>query len=254
MVKPLRTCAPRAWKSFWSESSVKTAPRHRTVQEGGLSLTGRLFAACGLIAALGCAGLRLFVAHPAGAAPAAITIDYPEEGSVFPPDMAAPTFVWRDASAGTTSWRIEVAFPDGSDVLRIKAEGERLRTGEIDKCCVGLPGELPRLTPREASARSWKPDPRTWAAIKRHSAGRPAVVTITGLRGENSALAVSRGQVTLQTSNEPVGAPIFYRDVPLRMPGETENGSKPIQPPRGVMQPLGGWMGLLPFSVSPGIL
>ena len=201
-------------------------------------MTGRLFVACGLIAALGCAGLRLFVAHPAGAAPAAITIDYPEEGSVFPPDMAAPTFVWRDASAGTTSWRIEVAFPDGSDVLRIKAEGERLRTGEIDKCCVGLPGELPRLTPREASARSWKPDPRTWAAIKRHSAGRPAVVTITGLRGENSALAVSRGQVTLQTSNEPVGAPIFYRDVPLRMPGETENGSKPIQPPRGVMQPL----------------
>src|ERR1035441_3119444 len=40
-----------------------------------------------------------------------IAIDYPAEGSVFPPDIAAPTFLWRDADPSATSWRIEFAGP-----------------------------------------------------------------------------------------------------------------------------------------------
>jgi cytochrome c-type biogenesis protein CcmH/NrfG len=177
------------------------------------------------------------VSQPAGTVPAPITIDYPQEGAVFPPDMMAPAFVWRDASAAA-AWQIDIALVDGKPLLTIKAKDERLQVGELDKCCAGLPDELPRLTPQEAMARSWRPDAGTWAAIRRRSVEHPAIVTITGLRGDGTKEALSRGQVAIQTSRDAVGAPIFYRDVPLRMPGETENGRKPVQPPKGLMSPL----------------
>ena len=41
-------------------------------------------------------------------APATIVIDYPADGSIFPPDMAAPTFLWRDTAPGAVSWQIDV--------------------------------------------------------------------------------------------------------------------------------------------------
>ena len=69
--------------------------------------------------------------------------------------------------------------------------------------------------------------------IKKHSVEHPATVTITGFRGRNrDAGPVSRGQVAILTSKDPVGAPIFYRDVPL-MPSELEKGViKPLAPNR----------------------
>ena len=32
-------------------------------------------------------------------APRPITVDYPEEGSIFPPEITPPTFLWHDGSA-----------------------------------------------------------------------------------------------------------------------------------------------------------
>lgn len=154
----------------------------------------------------------------AGGAPREITIDYPGEGAVFPPDFAPPTFVWRDASAGVTRWRIEVSFGDGGAPIRLSAAGPRLRAGEIDPDCVA-PTNRP---PRAAEGRTWSPAPAVWAAVKKRAS---ATVTITGLRG---GVAASRGRVTIHISKDPVGAPIFYRDVPL-MPSETQTGViKPI--------------------------
>ena len=54
----------------------------------------------------------------------------------------------------------------------------------------------------------------------------------------NPRHAVSRGQVTIHTSTDPVGAPIFYRDVPL-MPSETEKGV--IKPLAASAIPLIAW-------------
>jgi hypothetical protein len=79
--------------------------------------------------------------------PAPITIDYPENGSIFPPEITAPTFVWRDGSASAAFWRIEVNFGDGSAPIRAVSRGERLRIGEIDPRCVSDNNELPKLTP-----------------------------------------------------------------------------------------------------------
>jgi hypothetical protein len=162
-------------------------------------------------------------AAPESAELAAVTVDYPEEGSIFPPDFSAPTFLWRDAAPAAKAWLIEIAFADGSAALRVKAPGERMRVGEIDPRCVSPSNELPQLTPQQAASLSWMPDAATWAAIQKHSVGHPAKITITGFRDKAHRKAVSRGGVAIQTSPDPVGAPIFYRDVPL-MPSEGEKG------------------------------
>lgn len=157
------------------------------------------------------------------APPTSITIDYPAAGSVFPPEITAPTFLWRDGAAGVTMWRIEVDFGDGAAGIRTTSSGERLPIGDIDPRCVSDTNQPPRLTPRQAAAHSWKPDASTWDALKKRSVERVATVTITGFEGGNPTRVVSRGSVTIRTSKDPVGAPIFFRDVPL-MPSETEKG------------------------------
>jgi tetratricopeptide (TPR) repeat protein len=178
------------------------------------------------------------VSGPESARLAPITVDYPEEGSIFPPDITAPTVVWRDVAESATTWLIDVAFADDSPGIHVISRGERLRVGEIDPRCMAQSNELPTLKAQEAAARSWTPDADTWAAIKQHSVERPATVTITGFTADKPQQAVSRGRVILQTSKDPVGAPIFYRDVPL-MPSELEKGViKPL--PREAI-PLIAW-------------
>jgi hypothetical protein len=154
---------------------------------------------------------------------ATITVDYPEDQSIFPPEITPPTFLWRDASDSTSLWTIDVTFADGSPAIQEKSTGERLRIGEIDPRCVAPSNELPKLTPQQAAARTWIPDTATWETIKRHSKQQPATVTITGFQNEHLDRPVSRGAVVIQTSTDPVGAPIFYRDVPL-IPSELEEG------------------------------
>jgi tetratricopeptide (TPR) repeat protein len=118
------------------------------------------------------------------------------------------------------NWRINITFADGSAAIHAQSKGEALKIGEIDPRCISTTNELPKLTPEQASAHTWIPNSVTWSAIKKHSAAGVATVSITGLSGNDT---VSRGQVTITTSKDPLGAPIFYRDVPL-MPSQTEKG------------------------------
>ncbi len=167
-------------------------------------------------------------AGPRSQGVAPITIDYPTDRSIFPPELPPPTFLWRDAEAGATHWRIEVEFPGGAPRLQVKSGGERLQVGEIDPRCVGA--VPPTLTPELAAAHTWKPDPQTWAAIKNGSAAGAATVTITGFGDGRESRALSRGSISITTSKDPVGAPIFYRDVPL-IPSPTVKGViKPLPP------------------------
>ncbi len=178
-------------------------------------------------------GSRLFAAS-AGAnddAPTTqITIDYPAEGSIFPPDMVAPTFIWHDPNDTNSEWQIELAFTDGSSPLREKSLGEKIVIGEIDPRCIAKTNEVPTLSPEQAAAHTWVPSPKTWAYIKKHSIEHPVKITITGFPSHQQKDPVSQGQVTIKTSKDPVGAPIFYRDVPL-MPSEGRKGLiSPIDP------------------------
>jgi tetratricopeptide (TPR) repeat protein len=175
---------------------------------------------------------------PQALAAAAIAIDYPEAGSVFPPEIPPPTFLWHDGAKGVATWRIDVSFGGAAPAIRAVSKGERMRIGKIDPDCVADTNEPPRLTPELASAHSWKPDPATWQAIKKNSAARAAMVTITGFREGAPGQAVSRGEAAFSTSRDPVGAPIFYRDVPL-MPSELEKGV--IKPLAAEAIPLVAW-------------
>jgi Flp pilus assembly protein TadD len=158
-----------------------------------------------------------------------ITVDYPLDGSVFPPDFAPPTIEWRDASGNARMWTIDVSAGEGATAtVHATSQGKPPEIGEIDPEAVGPTNELPKLTPERAAAHTWKPDAATWEAIKKISTGKAAVVTITGHSGGPLRHAVSRGQVTLRVSTDPVGAPVLYRDVPLR----------PSQGERGLIKPL----------------
>lgn len=145
--------------------------------------------------------------------PGSIQVVYPAEGSLFPPDIAPPTFIWRDAAA--KHWRIEVKFGDRAPKVLVKSQGEPPPIGEIDPNCEKAGAVTPKLGPEDADRHSWKPDRETWAAITQHSVKQAAVVSISGFAADSDKKPVSHGEVTLRTSVDPVGAPIFFRDVPL---------------------------------------
>jgi hypothetical protein len=82
-------------------------------------------------------------------------VDYPSEGSLFPPDIIAPTFQWRDAEMTATAWRIDITFADRARSLQMWSQGEKMKLGELDTSLVGY--VPPTLTPEQAADHIWKP-------------------------------------------------------------------------------------------------
>ena len=179
-----------------------------------------------------------FVFAETHTAAASITVDYPEDGAIFPPEITPPTFIWHDGSDTATAWTIDVSFSDGSRAIHFQSPGERPRIGGIDARCVSPSNEPPALTPRQASAHTWTPTAEAWKAIKLHSKEHVATITIAGVQDGHPSAAVTRGTITMETSQDPVKAPIFYRDVPL-IPSKGEKGV--IQPLAKQDLPLLAW-------------
>jgi Flp pilus assembly protein TadD len=174
------------------------------------------------------------LAQPAGR----IVIDYPLEGSVFPPDFVAPTFLFRDPVSSNTAWRAEIRFRDGGPPIRLEVQARWLEPGEIDYRAVADTNELPKVPPELAATRTWRPDRAVWEEIKRRSLEQPATVVLEGYSPLEPGRTVSAGSVTIRTAKDPVGAPIFYRDVPL-MPAQLERGVIKPLPPAAI--PLVAW-------------
>ncbi len=160
--------------------------------------------------------------------PGEIIVDYPADGSLFPPEFPPPTFLWRDPNKNATAWRISISFTNGSNPIQAVSRGERMRLGRIDPECISATNARPKLTPGQAAAHTWIPDAALWENLKKRSISGAAKVTIAGFADAHSSRALSHGIVTIRTAEDPVGAPIFYRDVPL-MPTETQTGQiKPL--------------------------
>ena len=150
----------------------------------------------------------------------------------LPTRFCPPTFLWRDSS-GAVRWVVEVAFDaDGPrQAIRVPARGEYLRVGEIDQRCIASH----QPTSQAYAGTSRGPN----LAAGRRNSGKPsrntlparfATVTITGYAADNTTVRYPPAASTIRISRDPVGAPIFYRDVPL-MPSETEKGViKPLSP------------------------
>jgi tetratricopeptide (TPR) repeat protein len=169
----------------------------------------------------------------------AITIDYPATGSVFPPDFVPPTIEWRDADPRAKLWVVEFAFGDGAAPVRAKSHGERLQLGPIDERCAKAGAVTPKLTPNQEAGHAWKPDAATWEKVKKHGVQQPVTVRFLGYEDDKAKKPVSSGQATLCISSDPVGAPVFYRDVPLISVPVGEHGL--IQPLPTQAVPLIAW-------------
>ncbi|HDY89663.1 MAG TPA: tetratricopeptide repeat protein [bacterium] len=121
-----------------------------------------------------------------------ISIRYPYDGALFPPEIAPPTFRWVDKISGADSWRILIEFEDNNDPIT----------------------SISYVT-------EWTPERGVWETIKSRSVEKDALVTILGIKKSFGGKILSRNKplsrntITISTSMDSVGAPIFYRDVPL---------------------------------------
>ena len=174
---------------------------------------------------------------PPDASPlSALIIDIPANNTIYPPDIIPPQFTWRDQNPSVTVWRIEFVFPNARPI-KTWSNGERIQLAPVDSTLTGyIP---PTLTAEQQAAHTWRPDDRTWEQIKQRSTEAPATVTVFGFASQKDPTPLTTAQATFQTSKDPIGAPIFYRDVP-HIPPDLSTAQ------RGVIKPL-------PDSVLPKI-
>ncbi len=115
-----------------------------------------------------------------------LTIIYPYDGAVFPPEIAAPTFRWTDPSTDSTQWIVVIRFGARQDPVYAMADKPQ-----------------------------WQPDRATWETIKSLSMTAPAEVSIFGVRLTPEKAIGSEGRIAISTSTDRVDASILYRQVPL---------------------------------------
>ena len=121
-----------------------------------------------------------------GRATGKIAVTYPLDGTVFPPEIVAPTFVWDDKSAHVDRWFVVTQFKDGGELLRFSTSEPR-----------------------------WRPSEGDWARIKRQSLETDANIVIAGVNHVAPRTILSSTSVLIRTSKDRVGDSLFYREVPL---------------------------------------
>ncbi|HZL11674.1 MAG TPA: tetratricopeptide repeat protein [Prolixibacteraceae bacterium] len=119
--------------------------------------------------------------HPSG-----INIDYPREGTIFPPEFPSPKFLWHDSLNVSTKWHVRVSTKNGNELFREIVESP-----------------------------AWRPDSAAWLNIKTISATESVFFTIIGEPNGILGSKFSSGRVSFSFSKDSVGASIFYRAVPL---------------------------------------
>jgi tetratricopeptide (TPR) repeat protein len=165
------------------------------------------------------------------ASPAELVVDYPLDGSVFPPEFIAPTFLWHDPDPDSEIWLIRIDFSNESaKSISALTRGAPPPKGEIDLEAIGETNEIYEGTEYQNSAVSWTPTDGLWREIKRRSSDALATITFSGFDAADLGTARTRGSVSIKTSRDPVGAPIFYRDVPMMAAVGKQGHIQPLGP------------------------
>ncbi len=171
--------------------------------------------------------------HPEATYPAT-DFREPRDGTVLPPDLAPLTFTWEQPVTPPQSW-----------VILLEFEGD--------------------IRPRSfiSERAEWTPEPGDWEQIKRASLGKTARLTVLGVQTKPSLQIFSRARVSFTTSPDPVGAPIFYREVNLPFMEAVKDPTRirwrfgtvdTLQPPPVVLEHLPVCGNCHSFSRSGGIL
>jgi len=115
-----------------------------------------------------------------------ITIEYPFDQTLFPPELPAPTFRWKDNHPRSNVWLVSIIVQNSPQPLNAIA-----------------------------TKPSWTPTAAQWDLIKQQSSEMDAQVTILGVSRWFGRNITSAGEIAFRTSKDPVGAPLFYREVNL---------------------------------------
>lgn len=124
--------------------------------------------------------------YEVGREPGGLTIDYPRHQTLFPPEIPAPSFRWQDDGTDSDTWLVTIRFQDGEEKM----------------------GSFTRDT-------RWTPTDDQWETIKRRSLEGEATVTVLGICRRKPRQILSGASVSISTSVDKVGAPLFYREVHL---------------------------------------
>lgn len=170
--------------------------------------------------------------------PQDLIIDYPLKATVYPPDLVPPTVLFHDRSESSDQWLIDVRFAAAPFHIYVLTDG---RTPEktIDPRCVRDYNQY-QESDYQAAAKAWMPSEKTWSYIRGFSESDIEIRIFGMVSAEDpqDSRILSQGNVNIRISRDPVGAPIFYRDVPL-MPSRNNEGV--IQPLSEDAVPLIQW-------------
>ncbi len=164
-----------------------------------------------------------------------LTVSYPISHSVFPPEFTEPRFMWYDLNESVDIWLIEILFGDSSRMLTL-TRSEPQPDFNIDSTCI-LPN-MDLILPERGKEKTWKPSSSLWQEIRSKSIESDTKISFYGFGRGNISKPVSGGNVFIRVSKDSVGAPIFYRDVPV-MPVKNETGI--IMPIDKIALPLVKW-------------
>ncbi|MBT3377337.1 MAG: tetratricopeptide repeat protein [Lentisphaerae bacterium] len=147
---------------------------------------------------------------------AEMVVDYPLDEAVFPPAFPPPTFIWHDADRTTDSWHIAIATPTGVTIASVLVPGDAPRgINPPDANELTSPDAVYAPNAYEKCELRWRPSKALWDALQRASRDTTLTLTVTGIRSQAPGRPLSSGHVRFKTASDPVGAPIFFRLVPL---------------------------------------
>ncbi len=128
---------------------------------------------------------EILAAYDPGVAYSGVSIQYPYDQAVFPPESVPPTFRWSTTIQDVDVWLVHVTFKAGEPIDALARDTE------------------------------WTPDDPTWKAVQARSLGSLARVSILGVNSRAGRAITVGTSFSLSTSKDRVGAPLFYREVPL---------------------------------------
>lgn len=125
-----------------------------------------------------------------------IQFGYPADGTIFPPEFPPPTYFWNATDNTLNSWQL--TFSD--------SEKKNLHQEHI------------------TGTTRWTPSPETWDKLKKQSFHKPVSVVLSAVNKKLKALPADT--ISFSFSVDSVGAPIFFRSVPLPFKFARENLAK----------------------------
>ncbi len=115
-----------------------------------------------------------------------LTITYPYNETVFPPEITAPVFTWKDTNKNLSRWLITIEFNNQRKPIYAFS-----------------------------NEQAWAPSKSVWKIIKANSVQGQAMVSVTGYTGKDAYTVISQDMIRISTSTDRVDASIFYRQVKL---------------------------------------